>query len=56
MEMLLEVTIPLRFHVYDAAERPLLEFIRLKKVDNDEIELFITLNDAEISYPIFCNS
>ena len=56
MKMLLEATIPLRFHVYDAAERPFLEFIRLKKVDNDEIELFITLNDGEISYPIFCNS
>ena len=56
MKMLLEATIPLRFHVYDAAERPFLEFIRLKKVDNDETELFITPNDAEISYPIFCNS
>ena len=34
MKMLLEATIPLRFHVNDAAERPLLEFIRIKKVDN----------------------
>ena len=56
MKMLLEATIPLRFHVNDAAERPLLEFIRLKKVDIDETELFITPNDAEISYPTFCNS
>ena len=56
IKVFLKATVPLRFHVGYAAEGPLFEFIRLKKVDNDETELFITPNDAEISYPIFCYS
>ena len=56
MKTLLEATIPLKFNFNDAAERSLLKFIRLKKVDIDETELFITPNDFEISYPNFWNS
>ena len=52
IKVFLKATVPLRFHVGYAAEGPLFEFIRFKKVNLDETKLFSTPNDAKIIYPI----